>query len=157
MTQRSTVLPVAPKVSEQDFTNSVTMGLSRAQAAFGTSKALAYVMDLSTKQLSNVMAGASTDAKRLWDVHAVEGSALSDVAALYGLRIVPRDAVCSSDEAPLSVATCALLKKAIDAELDGIETHQELLDMEHELRSMQALIDRRLAKIAELRTPRVAA
>jgi hypothetical protein len=151
---RRTVVPVRSTVTEDQFQTCVIEGLARAQAAFGNQKSLAFVMDLSTKQVGNVMAGAATDAKRLWDVHACEGSALSDVADLYGLRLVPKDAVCTSDEKPLSVTTCALLKKAIDAELDGIETHQELLGMESELRDMRALIDRRLARIADLRAPR---
>lgn len=153
MSNRSNVVPVKSDVSEQDFQNSVVTGLGRAQAAFGSQKALAFVMDLSTKQVSNIFAGAGTDAKRLWDVHAVEGSALSDVADLYGYRIVSKDAVCSTDQ-HLSVATCALLKKAIDAELDGVVTHQELLAMEHELRDIQSHVDSALAKIAELRSPR---
>lgn len=150
-----TVLPSRPTVTEDEFQTCVTLGLARAQAAFGSQKALAFSMDLTAKQLSNVMGGASTHPKRLWDVHKIEGSALSDVAALYGLRVVHRDAVCTTDER-LSVVTCALLKKAIDAELDGIETHQELLGMENELREMQRMIDLRLEKIAALRTPRAA-
>jgi len=156
MTQRSNVVPSKSAVTEVEFQSAVTLGLARAQSSLGSQKALAFVMDLSTKQVGNVMAGAGTDAKRLWDVHAVEGSALSDIADLYGVRIVPKDAVCSTDDKPLSVSTCALLKKAIDAELDGVVTHQELLGMEAELREMRAMIDTRLETVATLRAPRAA-
>lgn len=153
MPHRSNVVPAKPIVTEADFHNAMVTGLSRAQAALGSQKALAFVMDLSPKQVGNIMAGGSTDPKRLWDVREVEPSALDDIADLYGVRIVPKGAVCSTDT-KLSVATCALLKKAIDAELDGIEDHQELLDMEAELRTARILIDARLERIAELRKPR---
>jgi hypothetical protein len=152
----SNVVPPKTVVSEADFQTAVTLGLARAQSKLGSQKALAYVMDLSTKQVGNVMASGETAAKRLWDVHAAEGSALSDIADLYGVRIVPKDAVCNTDDKPLSVSTCALLKKAIDAELDGVVTHQELLGMETELREMRAMIDARLETVAALRAPRAA-
>lgn len=153
MVQSSNVVPAKSDVAETDFLNAMVTGLARAQSRVGSQKALAYVMDLSPKQVGNIMAGGSTDPKRLWDVRAVEPTVLDDIADLYGVRIVPKGAVCSTDT-KLSVATCALLKKAIDAELDGIEDHQELLDMEAELRTARTLIDARLERIAEIRKPR---
>lgn len=155
MTPDGSVLPPVSSVSELEFHNAMVAGLARAQVSLGSPKALAYVMDLSKKQVGNIMAGASTDPKRLWDVMAAADGSLDEIAELYGKRIVPKDAVCTTD-AKLSVATCALLKKAIDAELDGIEDHRELLDMEHELRAMRAMIDARLEKITALRAPRAA-
>lgn len=157
MLQRGSVVPSKPTVTEADFHNAMVSGLARAVATVGSQKALAFVMDLkSEKQVGNIMAGGSTDPKRLWDAREVEPTALDDIADLYGARIVPKGAVCSTD-AKLSVATCALLKKAIDAELDGVEDHQELLDMESELRAMRILIDARLERISDLRRPRAAA
>ncbi|MCW2763370.1 MAG: hypothetical protein JWR85_3571 [Marmoricola sp.] len=156
MSSSDNVVPSKTVVTEQDFLNAMVTGLARAQASLGSQKMLAAVMDLSAKQVGNIMAGGSTDPKRLWDVRAKVPTALDDIADLYGVRIVPRDSICSSDS-KLSVATCALLKKAIDAELDGTEDHRELLDMERELREMRALIDVRLEKIGALRAPRVAA
>ena len=153
MHHRSTVVPVKSVVTEAQFHNAMIRGLSRAADTLGSQKALAFVMDVSSKQLGNVMAGASTDPKRLWDAREIEPTVLDDIADLYGVRVVPKDAVCSNDS-KLSVATCALLKKAIDAELDGTEDHRELLDMEGELRAMRTLIDARLERIAELRRPR---
>lgn len=155
MTQRSNVVPAVPTVSERDFHNAMVAGLSRAQQALGSQKMLAAVMDLSPKQVGNIMAGGSTDPKRLWDVRGSVPSSMDEIAALYGVRVVPDDAICTSDK-PLAQATCALLHKAIDAEMDGITTHAELLGMEGELREMRALIDVRLAKIAALRRPRAA-
>lgn len=149
----SNVVPRKAPVTEAQFLNAMVTGLARAQASLGSQKALAYVMDLSTKQVGNIMAGGSTDPKRLWDVREAEPSALDDIADLYGCRVVPKEAVCSTD-AKLSVATCALLAKAIDAELDGIEDHRELLGMEHELRQLRTLIDARLVRITALRAPR---
>jgi hypothetical protein len=134
--------------------------MGRAMRRLGGQKGLAYTMDRTPKQIGNIMAGTSgafESAKPLFDAHSVEGTILDDVADLYGLRIVPKDSVCSHDASPLSVVTCGLLKKAIDAELDGTETHAELLDMENELRAVQRAVDQRLARIADLRKPRAAA
>lgn len=155
MSKCSIVVPPVREVTEIEFQNAVVSGLARAQAELGSQKRLAVVMELSTKQVGNIMAGASTDPKRLWDVRAACPSALDDIADLYGARIVPKDAICSTDER-LSVAGCALLRKAIDAELDGIVTHQELLGMEEELRAMRALIDAKLEQVSNLRKPRAA-
>jgi hypothetical protein len=158
MPDRVNVVPFAPVVTEADWVTCVISGMARAQRRLGGQKALAYTMDLSAKQVGNILAGTSLPAaKRLFDAHAVEGTLLDDVADLYGMRIVPKDSVCSHDASPLSVVTCGLLKKAIDAELDGTETHAELLDMENELRAVQRAVDQRLARIADLRKPRAAA
>lgn len=151
-----TVVPVRPSVTEEQFHSSMIAGLNRAEMALGTRKALAYVMDLDPKSVKNIFAGGSTDAKRLWDAQAVEPSVLDDIADLYGMKIVAKDAVCSTDR-NLSVVTCALLKKAIDAEMDGEVDHTELLGMEAELREMKALISVRLEQIKALRAPRVVA
>lgn len=153
MNSTEPVVPVESSVSEQSFHNAMVAGLARAAQCLGSQRALAFVMDLSTKQVGNIMRGGSTDPKRLWDVRAVVPSALDEIADLYRCRIVHKDTSCACD-AKLSVATCALLAKAIDAELDGSEDHLELLGMEDELRALRMLIDRRLDKISGLRGSR---
>lgn len=154
MTHRNNVVPAKGLITEVEFLNAMVEGLARAQTKVGSQKALAFVMDLSPKQVGNIMAGGSTDPKRLWDAHAAipDAHVMSEIADLYGMRVVPKDSICTSD-AKLSQATCALLKKAIDAELDGVVDHRELLDMEHELLNLRSMIDSALGEIAVIRKP----
>ena len=154
MTRPAPVVPPVAHVGEADFRNAMVTGLARAQVALGTQRMLAGVMDLSAKQVGNIMAGGSTDPKRLWDVEAAVPGTLDDIAALYGRRIVGiDDPSCTAGAGKLSVATCALLAKAIDAEIDGINDHRELLAMENELRDVVRIAGAKLQQIAVLRLP----
>lgn len=155
---KGSVLPAVHDVTEAEFQAAMMLGLSRAERALGGQRALAAVMDLSTKQVGNIINGrSSTDPKRLFDVHQASPGALDDLADLYGFRVVPKDAVCTTDKGKSSITVVGLLTKLMEAEADGTIDHTELLGMEDELRAVRAIVDRKLAAIADLRRPRVAA
>lgn len=86
---------------------------------------------------------------------SVDATALDGWLDRYGLRLVPKDASCTTDGLAAPVI-CALLKKVIDAELDGVKTHQELLDMENELVDAEREIAAMRSRISDLRKPRAA-
>lgn len=151
------IVPSKVDVTEDDFRILTALGLSRAEKALGGRRQLAAIMDLSTKQVGNIMRGGSTDPKRLFDVNAEVPGTLDDVATAYGLRLVPMDAVCSTDGARSSGAIVSLLAKVIEAEADGRIDHTERFGMEGDLRAVRAFIDRELAKIAADRRPTVVA
>lgn len=155
---KGSVLPRTHDVTEQEFQAAMVLGLSRAERALGGQRALAAAMDLSTKQVSHILNGRSgTDPKRLFDVNLAAPGALDDIAALYGWRPVPTDAICTTDKGKSSITVVGLLTKLMEAEADGTIDHTELLGMEDELRAVRAIVDRKLAAIADLRRPRVAA
>jgi hypothetical protein len=137
------VVPETSSVNEADFRNAMISGLARAQKRAG-SKALAYIMDLTPKALSNLFGGAakSTDPKRLWDARSACPTALDDIAELYGCAIVTKEAAEAMDLGTLPIAN--LLHRVAEAESPdspgGIaKTHNELLDMEAQIRAVHAL------------------
>ena len=159
MSQRS-VVPETTGVGEADFRNAMIAGLARAQQRVG-SKALAFVMDMTPKALSNLFGGAakSTDPKRLWDARAACPTALDDVADLYGCAIVSKDEAALIGRGTLPMAE--LLRKVAVAESPdspggAAVVHSELLDMEDEIRAVHALTGAWLERIREVRRPRVA-
>lgn len=149
----STVVLPNMDISEAEFHAGMVLGLSRAEKALGGRRQLAAAMDLSTKQVGNIMdRGASTDPKRLFDLW--ELGSLDDIADLCKFRVVPKGAVCSSDVGRSSLTVLGLLSKLMEAEADGKIDHSEKLGMESDLRAVRSFIDRMLQDIADLRRPR---
>ena len=144
------VVPAVYDVSEAEFHARVVLGLERAARKLGGDRPVAAAMDLSTKQVGNIKRGASTDPKRLFDLNQKCPGVLDDIADAYGVRIVPKDAICTSD-VRTSSALVTLLAKVIDAEADGSIDHVELLGMEWELRTVRAILDRKLSRIGGLK------
>jgi hypothetical protein len=136
------VVPETSSVTEDQFHGAMVAGLGRAERSAGA-KALAYVMDVTTKQLGNIFKGSTPNAKRLWDARKANPTVLDDIADLYGCKIVSKaldDA--ANDIGTLPIAT--LLARVAAAEAPdspgGVKkTHTELLDMEAEIRAVHAL------------------
>jgi hypothetical protein len=153
------VVPETIVVSDAEFRVAMVAGLARAQKKAGGAKPLAYIMDLSTKMLGRILGGESdTSPKRLWDAHAATGTGLEDIAELYGLRLVPKDAVCDVDNATLVMS--GLLNAILTAEHPDSPggraiTHSELLGMEDLVRQVHAKTGKMLTQIADHRRPRV--
>lgn len=155
--QPGSVVPETTSVSEDDFRNAMVSGLARAQKRVGA-KALAYIMDLSTKGLGNIFGGTakSTDPKRLWDARSACPTALDDIADLYGCSIVSKADAAAADLGTLPIAS--LLAKVAEAESPdspgGVaKTHQELFDMEAHIRAVHALTGDWIERINRLRAP----
>jgi hypothetical protein len=144
-------------VSEVEFQGHMVAGLARAQQRVGP-KGLAFAMDLSTKQLGNILAGGSTSPKRLWDALGACPTALDDIAAAYGRRLVPKDAVHDTDRGTQPIA--ALLAQVAAAESPDspggtAKTHAELIEMEPDIRAVRRLLDGWIEEIDRIRAPRV--
>lgn len=153
------VVPETLPVGEEDFRARMVNGLARAQTRVGA-KALAYVMDLTPKQLRNVFAGGSTHPKRLWDALAACPTALDDIADAYGKRLVSKDeAVVIADGTLPLAALLAMVAAAESPNSPGGtgKTHQELLAMEEAIRSVHAITGEWITKINDIRAPRVVA
>lgn len=158
MTQRtSTVVPEIADVTEAEFRGAMVSGLARAEKLV-TRKALAEAMDLSTKQVGNILEkGASTDPKRLWDARVVCETALDDIADLYGVRIVPKDAVCDVDDLALLLSrVLVMINEAEHPAGPGgrAVVPQEYLTGEPLMRELHAASGRWLEKCAAIRRPR---
>lgn len=159
MTHCSNVLPSKPDVNEAKFHNAMIRGLSRAADALGSLKALAFVMDISTKQLGNIMAGASTDPKRLWDAHiaAPDADVMNDIAELYGKRLVDKNATCDTDNLNVLLARVLLMvNEATHPDSPGGRAivHTEYLDGETLMRQVHTMSANWLEQCAQIRRPR---
>lgn len=154
------VVPETTTIGEEDFRAKMVNGLARAQTRVGA-KALAYVMDLTTKQLRNLFAGGTTHPKRLWDALAVDPTVLDDIAEAYGKRLVSKEEAAGAVMGTVPVA--ALLAKLARAECPTspggtAKVYSELLDMEADVRAVHALTGDLIAQINDIRgVPRVVA
>lgn len=134
----NTVLPKKRKLGEDEFHDLAVKVVSDAVANHGR-ETVAQTMDISTRQLGNIMGGSTPAAFRLYNLRALDPDALDPIDRRYGCRSVPRDAVCSSD--PVSSKLARLLAHSIEIERpdgDGGEsaTLRELLTLpEAELRA----------------------
>jgi len=139
---RGSFVPEMSRVTEDQFHGALAAGLGRAEQRVG-SKALAYLMDVTTKQLGNIFAGSGTNPKRLWDARQADPTVLDDVASLYGCKIVSKaEDDAANDVGTLPIATLLARVAAAEApESPGgtKKTHTELLDMEAEIRAVHAL------------------
>ncbi|MEH3107123.1 MAG: hypothetical protein PGN09_07535 [Sphingomonas fennica] len=156
----ASVVPETTFPTEAEFRAAMLAGLARAERQTSR-KVLAFAMDVTTKQLGNIMeAGSMPAPKRLWDALGAEETALDDIARLYGLRLVPQDATCDSDDAGVVLASLLqALLKAEHPDSPGGRTvvPQELLGMETLVRAVHAKTGKMIACIDEHRRPRVVA
>jgi len=154
MVQRGNIVPETTSVTEAQFMAAMIAGLARAEKNVGT-KALAFTMDVTVKQLGNILAGAATHPKRLWDAMAADESAQADIAALYGKRLVDKEAVCDVDDASVLITRLLLwLHEAQHPDSPGgrAVVHTELLPAEFLIRQLHQATGNWLAQIAQARS-----
>ncbi len=155
----STVVPEKQDVTEAEFKAAVLTGLARCTNTPAKLRATAAAMDLSTKQVGNILNGASPGHKRMWDARAACPHVLDDVAALYGCEIVvkPDDAsVGASGTVPMAgLLAQVAAAEAPDSDGGAAMTHKELLGMEADIRRVHALTAQWIKQITDLRAPRV--
>lgn len=76
--------------SEEEFYRRLRSALQRAQTLTSTRR-LIYLLDLSKSALGKIFTGSKTNAKVPWDATLADPTALDEIAALYGLAIVPAE------------------------------------------------------------------
>jgi hypothetical protein len=153
MVQRGNVVPETTDVSEAQFMAAMVAGLARAEKNVGT-KALAFTMDVTVKQLGNILAGAATHPKRLWDALAADDTAMADIADLYGKRLVAKEAVCDVDDASVLITRLLLwLHEAQHPNSPGGRNivHTELLPAEFMIRQLHQATGNWLGQISNHR------
>ncbi len=156
MNARSNVVPEMSGVTEDQFHGAMVAGLGRAETKVG-SKALAFVMDVTTKQLRNIFGGSAPHPKRLWDARKVCPSALDDIADLYDCKIVSKASACDVDDLKVLIATVnlKLTEYAHPESAAGEKTaHSEFLDGEDLMRELNEATARWLETCRSIRRPR---
>lgn len=118
-------------LTEEDFHNAMMESLSRLYRKHGKPR-VAEWLGVSVRQLANIAGGSLPAPHRLFNLVLHDDDALDPIDREYGLRRVPRNAVCSSD--PVSTRLAMLLTSTIDMEHPdsdgGVDaTLAELLDL----------------------------
>lgn len=130
MTDHSVVQQKQP-LTEEEFHNAMMVALTRLYQKHGKPK-VADWLGVSVRQLANIASGSLPAPHRLHNLMLHDPDALDAIDREYGLRRVPRNAVCSSD--PVSTKLAMLLTRTIDIEHPDSEggvdaTLNELLNL----------------------------
>lgn len=112
MADNSVVPPFQP-LTEDDFHNAMMTALTRMYQKHGKAQ-VAEWLGVSVRQLANIAGGSLPAPHRLFNLVTRDPDALDAIDREYGLRRVPRDAICSSD--PVSTKLAQLLTRTIEIE-----------------------------------------
>ncbi len=150
-------VPSVMEVTEEAFRNAWLQSLARLCAKHGEGK-VALWLGISLRHLRNVRSGTSLPSSdKLWALLAHDGSAHAEMDALYGVKHVPIDALCSTD--PLTRDLIALAHEVSVSEdpasPGGVAvTDHELLEKdEHRMRRIHNTLGVWLDRIAKMRRP----
>ncbi len=156
---RDTVVPTRKPASETTFRNAWLQSLARLCAKHGEDQ-VALWLGISERHLRNVRSGASLpSADKLWNLLAHDDSAHDEMDALFGLRHVPVDALCSTD--PLTRDLIALANEVAHSEDPAspggvaVTDHELLAKDEHRMRRVYNTLGVWLDRISNMRRPRV--
>lgn len=109
----NTVVPQIQPLGEDEFHDVAVSAISDAIAHHGRER-VAKAMDITTRQLTNVLGGSTPAPHRIYNLKTLEPGALDKIDRRYGQRSVPRDALCSTD--PVSARLAKLLARTIPME-----------------------------------------
>lgn len=151
MTAR-TVLPKRTVPDEARFHALIVQGLARVAAQHGRGT-LSDAMGRSGRQLDNVFAGSDPKAKALFDVLALDPTALDEILSAYGLRTVPL-AGGIEDDLRLAAGLSNGLSKLIESAADGVRDHNETLAIAALLRPHVGPINAIINQADDLTRPR---
>jgi hypothetical protein len=147
-----TVLPQITAPDEARFHALLVQGLARVSAKHGRGQ-LADAMGRSGRQLDNVFGGADPKAKALFDALLLDPTALDEVAAAYGLRIVPATDGQENDMR-LAAGIAAGLAKLIESNADGVRDHNETLAIAAVMRPHLGALTNIINQADEITRPR---
>lgn len=159
MTQRaSNGVPVEMPVTETQFRNAWLQSLARLCAKHGDDR-VASLLGITERHLRNVRSGTSLpSADKLWALLRYDATAHDEMNALYGLRHVPLDALCSTD--PLTRDLIALANEVAQSEDPAspggmaVTDHELLEKDEHRMRRIHNTLGVWLDRISGMRRPR---
>jgi hypothetical protein len=126
------VVPKEPKLSEAQFHGHIIAGLARVAARIGRGT-LADSMSRTTRALDKVFAGSTPDAHALFEATRADPTVLDEIAAAYGLRLVPMHSDRDSDLV-VAAELCDCASEIIHANREGCRSHQDTIRIAEKLR-----------------------
>ena len=147
-----TVLPQIAALDEARFHALLVQGLARVAAKHGRGQ-LSDAMGRSGRQLDNVFGGADPKPKALFDALTLDPTALDEMMAAYGLRVVP---IAQGSEGDLRLASgiASGLAKLIESNADGVRDHNETLAIAAVIRPHLGALTNIINQADELTRPR---
>lgn len=85
---RNTVVPQIVPVDEEKFRGAFKRLLHRLAAAHGDAR-VALALGVSERQLRNIFNGSMPGLHGVWNLLALDPTALDEIAGLYGMRVSP--------------------------------------------------------------------
>lgn len=156
MQPRQTIVRKCSKISKSRLHDLLMVGWSRSIAKFGKGP-FAEAIELTTAAIDKQLASSMPGFEHIVDVYGFDAQVLDDVAKALGVRIVPEDAVCDTDDLHVLLARALVkISEAMHPESPGGRTivHSEYLDGEAVMRELHAASGRWLAACSDIRKPR---
>lgn len=152
------IVPAVQPATETQFRNAWLVSLARLCAKHGDDK-VAQWLGISERHLRNVRSGTSLpSADKLWGLLAHDDTAHDEMDALYGLKHVPIDALCTTD--PMTRDLIALANEVAESEDPAspggvaVTNHELLAKDEHRMRRIHNTLGVWLDRISNMRRPR---
>lgn len=159
MASRQTIVRNCSKMSKARLHDLLMIGWQRTIARHGKG-AVAEELEISTVAVDKQLSGSMPDFSLIVNAYGFDSEVLDDVADALGVRIVPKEAVCDTDDLNLLLSR-ALVKftEAIHPHGPGGRPiiHTEYLDGEELMRSVHVETGKWLARCADIRRPRAVA
>lgn len=130
----NTVVPDCTAVGEDKFHAQMMLGVSRMIAAHGRDK-VALALGVSPRQLGNLANGSFPAPHRLWNLLALDPTALDDIARLYRRELRPTTAQGLDDFGTVARIS-HLAGQWTEALADGKRDHTETLALAEAIRPL---------------------
>lgn len=156
MAERQTVVRKCSKIGKARLHDLLMIGWSRAIAKFGKGP-FAEALDISTVAVDKHLSGSMPGFEAIVDAYSIDDDVLNEVLSELGVRVVPKDATCDSDDLKLLLARVMLkIQEAEHPDSPGGRAivHQEYLDCEANMRALHKMSGDWLEVCAQIRRPR---
>jgi hypothetical protein len=156
MASRLPVVRKCSKISKPQLHDLLMIGWQRAIAKFGKG-AFAEALDISTVALDKQLAKSMPAFETIVDAYSFDEDVLRDVLDELGVRIVPKEAACDTDDLNVLLARALVkINEALHPDSPGgrAVVHTEYLDGEEVMRQIHSASGAWLQACADIRRPR---
>lgn len=159
MRQRQTIVRNCSMIGKAGLHDLLMIGWQRAIAKFGKGP-FAEALEISTVAVDKQLSGSMPDFSLIVNAYGFDSEVLDDVLDEMGLRIVPKEAACDTDDLNLLLARALVkLNEATHPDGPGGRTivHTEYLDGELVMRSLHKAAGAWIERCAVIRGDRAVA
>lgn len=159
MTQRTTIVRKCGRIGKGRLHDLLMIGWSRCIARYGK-QPFAEALEITTAAVDKHLSGSMPGFESIVDAYGFDAEVLDEVADALGVRIVPKEAVCDTDNLNLLIARALLkINEATHPAGPGgrVITHTEYLDGEEVMRALHKATGDWVQRCGDIRKPRAVA